>query len=67
MANSEPDWTDMPSFMPTVDATREFLEIAADFANPLDIIREAISNSYDANSKTIRIRFEVTSKYDELC
>ena len=33
---------------PTVDATQEFIEIAKDFSNPLDLVREAISNAFDA-------------------
>jgi hypothetical protein len=28
---------------PKVDETQEFIEIANDFANPLDLVREAIS------------------------
>lgn len=44
---------------PTVDATQEFIEIANDFSNPLDIVREAISNSYDAKATAISILFEV--------
>lgn len=65
MAVTNLDWSEQSEITPTVDATREFLEIAADFANPLDIVREAISNSYDAQSSIIRIRFEVTQKYGE--
>lgn len=42
---------------PTVDAAREFLEIATDFSNPLDLIREAISNSIDADASDIHISF----------
>jgi hypothetical protein len=42
---------------PTVDAAQEFIEIATDFSNPLDLVREAISNSFDAKAKTIRIAF----------
>ena len=53
------------TIIPTVHATQEFLEIARDFANPLDIVREAISNSYDAKAKQIDIRFDVIHKYDE--
>lgn len=51
--------------MPQVDAAREFLEIAADSANPLDLVREAISNSYDAQATEIHIRFEVFQTYGE--
>jgi nitrate/nitrite-specific signal transduction histidine kinase len=55
------EWT----LTPKVDETREFLEIATDFANPLDIVREAISNAYDAKCSYIRIHFEVLQKYGE--
>lgn len=44
---------------PSVNAEAEFLEIASDFGNPLEIIREAISNSFDASATNIRISFEV--------
>ena len=43
---------------PTVDQTQEFIEIANDFANPLDLVREAISNSFDAHATDIRLAFE---------
>lgn len=33
---------------PTVDSTQEFIEIANDFSNPLDVVREGISNAFDA-------------------
>ncbi len=50
------DWTDVK---PQVNAEAEFLEIASDFGNPLEIVREAISNSIDAGAKSIRITFSV--------
>jgi hypothetical protein len=50
------DWTDV---RPQVNAEAEFLEIASDFGNPLEIVREAISNSIDAGAKSIRITFSV--------
>ena len=40
---------------PKVDATQEFIEIANDFSNPLDLVREAISNAYDAKASVIKI------------
>jgi hypothetical protein len=43
---------------PTVDQAQEFIEIANDFANPLDLVREAISNAFDANANDIRLAFE---------
>ena len=33
---------------PKVDSAQEFIEIALDFSNPLDLVREAISNAFDA-------------------
>jgi hypothetical protein len=42
---------------PAVDAVREFLEIAADFTNPLESVREAISNAIDAGASEIKIDF----------
>lgn len=50
---------------PKVDETQEFIEIANDFSNPLDIVREAISNSYDAGATNISISFEVVKQYGE--
>ncbi|MEG3345384.1 ATP-binding protein [Pseudoalteromonas sp. B5MOD-1] len=50
---------------PKVDETQEFIEIANDFSNPLDLVREAISNSYDAGASEIHISFEVVKKYGE--
>ena len=51
----------MTSFIltPTVDAAQEFIEIANDFSNPLDLVREAISNAYDARATEIKISFDV--------
>ena len=43
---------------PTVDQAQEFIEIANDFANPLDLVREAISNAFDAHATDIRLGFE---------
>lgn len=50
---------------PAVDATQEFIEIANDFSNPLDLVREAISNSYDARATKIQIAFDVIKQYGE--
>ena len=57
----------MSSFMitPKVDETQEFIEIANDFSNPLDLVREAISNSYDAGASKIHISFEVVKQCGE--
>ena len=59
------EWSSEQVLTPRVDQTREFLEIANDFANPLDIVREAISNSYDAKAQNISIQFDVIQKYGE--
>lgn len=51
--------------IPEVDSTQEFIEIAYDFSNPLDLVREAISNSFDANATEIILNFSVISEYGE--
>ena len=48
---------------PKVDETQEFIEIANDFSNPLDIVREAISNSFDARANNIAVIFDVVKEY----
>ncbi len=52
-------------YEPIVNETQEFIEIANDFANPLDIVREAISNSYDAKCSNIYLDFSVVQEYGE--
>lgn len=51
--------------VPKVDETQEFIEIAHDFSNPLDLVREAISNSYDAGANEILVSFDVVKTYGE--
>lgn len=53
------------SFKPNVDQVQEFIEIAGDFSNPLDLVREAISNAVDAKAKEVSIIFDVTKEYGE--
>lgn len=48
---------------PKVDETQEFIEIANDFSNPLDLVREAISNSFDANANRIYLAFDMVKEY----
>src|SRR5882672_10520544 len=48
---------DQYQIIPKVDAVREFLEIAGDFTNPLELVREAISNSLDAGATQITLDF----------
>lgn len=44
---------------PKVNETQEFIEIANDFSNPLELVREAISNAFDAKANKIEIYFDV--------
>jgi len=50
------NWTEI---QPRVNEIVEFTEISTDFGDPLEVIREAISNSYDAGSTQIKIHFFV--------
>ena len=50
---------------PSVDPTQEFIEIAYDFSNPLDLVREGISNGFDAGATKIEILFSVKVQYGE--
>jgi hypothetical protein len=50
---------------PEVDQVQEFIEIANDFANPLELVREAISNAFDAQATTMSIAFNVVKEYGE--
>ena len=50
---------------PEVNSTQEFIEIANDFSNPLDLVREAISNAFDAGAKQMRLGFDVIQDYGE--
>lgn len=50
---------------PEVNSAQEFIEIAQDFSNPLDLVREAISNAFDAKAKNILMDFSVISEYGE--
>lgn len=52
-------------YRPRVNETREFIEIANDFSNPLDLVREAISNAFDHQASRIRIRFDIASESGE--
>jgi len=45
--------------VPEVDPNAEFREIASDFGDPLEIVREAVSNAYDANATELQIAFEM--------
>ncbi len=47
------------SIKPEVNEEAEFFEIVNDFGNPLEILREAISNSIDASATFLKIGFDV--------
>ena len=44
---------------PRVNEAREFLEIAKDFKDPKEIIREALSNSWDAGASLVQMKFDL--------
>ena len=44
---------------PRVNEAREFLEIAKDFKDPKEIIREALSNSWDAGATKAILKFHL--------
>lgn len=41
---------------PKVNEVNEFLEIASDFEDPLELLRESLSNSYDAGANYVDIK-----------
>ena len=50
------------SITPAVYAAQEYIEIANDFANPLDLVREAISNAFDADATRIDTYFSAITE-----
>ena len=42
--------------LPQIDLAKELLEVSQDFTHPLELVREAISNSFDACASHINIR-----------
>jgi len=50
---------------PEVNSSQEFIEIAQDFSNPLDLVREGISNGFDAKAKNIKLGFSVITEHGE--
>lgn len=44
---------------PRVNEAREFLEIAKDFKDPKEILREALSNSWDAGASKASLKFSL--------
>lgn len=51
---------------PKVNEVNEFLEIASDFEDPLEVIRESLSNSYDAGATEIFIGINQRSAGSEI-
>lgn len=45
-------------YTPGVNEVNEFLEIASDFEDPLEVIRESLSNSFDANADSATIEIQ---------
>lgn len=41
---------------PKVNEVNEFLEIASDFEDPLELLRESLSNSFDAGARNVDIK-----------
>ena len=50
---------------PEVNSSQEFIEIAQDFSNPLDLVREGISNGFDAHAKNMIMDFSVIQECGE--
>lgn len=61
------DWSLFNTFViePKVNDAQEFIEIAQDFSNPLDLVREGISNAFDAHAKNVTMSFSVITEYGE--
>ena len=59
MGNKKQKNNDWIKIQPEVEKTHEFNEIVNDFGNPLEILREAISNAIDWGAKSIKIHFNV--------
>ena len=56
------------TFEPEVNPASEFLEISNDFTDPKEILREAISNAFDAKARVIKISTNINKStgIDEL-
>lgn len=52
------------SITPSVNAAKELSEISRDFTSPLEVLREAIHNSYDADATDVSIRAFVEKTSD---
>lgn len=50
----------MGKIVPKVNETAEFLEIASDFGNPMELFREALHNAYDGGATGFKIIITVS-------
>lgn len=51
-------------YLPQVNQSQEFKEIAFDFSNSLELVREAISNAFDVRATHIKIGFSMVMDDD---
>src|ERR1700730_9844322 len=58
-ATDDQSQSEFVEIIPKVNANAEFFEIAHDFGDALELVREAISNSLDAEASEIDISFDV--------
>ncbi len=56
MTATNAEWTPI---LPQVAAEAEFFEILNDFGDPLELLREALSNAIDPGASTFQIKFSV--------
>lgn len=51
---------------PSVNEVNEFLEIASDFEDPLELLRESLSNAFDAGAESVDIRIRTQSNGSDI-
>ena len=56
MINTSSEWD---IIQPQVNSEAEFFEIVNDFGDPLEVLREAISNAIDAHATSLKVNFDV--------
>src|SRR5438876_9093463 len=52
------DPVEFKGLRPRVNEAREFIEVAKDFKRPQELLREALSNAWDANATSVTIQVE---------